>query len=179
MVLCILIYIGVRYSHRNYLQFPEGDIYQRRCEMSTYQKCIQYYGTPIKEMEGYVPDRPELGYWLLYYDGFVVTYEYCENNSGGRSIGRMYSAMFYTDDYSFGEKNVTVGMSRKQIEKIFKYSQKDTLPEKDGCYVCDENGRGEWKSLCVYFDDCYEESIGFMYDENDCVSKIFLMDGIY
>ncbi|MCH5264067.1 MAG: hypothetical protein J1F42_14255 [Lachnospiraceae bacterium] len=70
-------------------------------------------------------------------------------------------------------------MSREQIEKIFRYSKKSTPQDSDAVDVWDENGNGERFDISAYFDDEYEISIGFLYDDDDRVSMIFISDGIY
>ena len=164
-----------KYLHRNYIQLFEGDIYYKYSETRNYERCIEYNGKPDKEMIGSIADRPDQQYWVVYYDDMIVPYRYDEE----RGIGDAFEAMFWTDDYSFGKKHVSVGMSREQIEKIFRYSKKSLPQDSDAVDVWDENGNGERLHISAYFDDSYEISIGFLYDDDDCVSMIFIMDGIY
>ena len=112
---------------------------------------------------------------MVYYDDMIVPYRYDEE----RGIGDAFEAMFWTDDYSFGKKHVSVGMSREQIEKIFRNSKKSLPQDSDAVDVWDENGNGERLHISSYFDDSYEISIGFLYDDDERVSRIFIMDGIY
>lgn len=176
ILFCFFIFIYIHYfTHKNYIQLFKGDIYQKFNEMRTYDKCIQFNGKPDKEIIGNIPDNPEWKEWLVYYDGIIVEYVYHED---GR-IGEFRRAMFSTNNYSFGKKNVSVGMSRVQIEKIFRYSKKSTPHNSDVVIVYDENGNGEKMYVSAYYDDAYEIAIGFLYDDNDCVSKIFLSEGIY
>ena len=181
--ICLLMVIAAiwggvkieKYLRRNYIQLFEGDIYYKRLETGNYERCIEYNGKPDKEMIGIIANRPDLQYWVVYYDDMIVSYNYDEE----RGIGHGFEAVFWTDDYSFGDKNVSVGMSREQIERIFRYSKKSTPHDSDVADVWDENGNGDRLHISAYFDDGYEISIGFLYDDDDRVSMIFIMDGIY
>ncbi|MCH5264069.1 MAG: hypothetical protein J1F42_14265 [Lachnospiraceae bacterium] len=163
-----------KYIHRNYIQLGEGDIWYKYKETANYRRCIRYNGKPNKEMIGTIANDSDLQYWLLYYDDMVVSYNYSEEDV----IGHRHQVLFWTDDYSFGDKHVSVGMSREQIEKIFRYSKKST-PNGDYVDVWDENGNGERFYIISYFDDAYAISVGFLYDDDDCVSMIAIGEGIY
>ena len=117
-----------------------------------YDDMIAIKGEPLK-----VTKDPE-GFINVYYDGLMIVY----SNVGTLSFVR---AEVTSDAYRFGRKGLKVGDSRKKVERACRWLTKIKGTSENEIGVIEKNGKGE-----VWVD--------FEFDQNDCVSRIVLTDGI-
>lgn len=158
------------FLHKNYL---DADTFKDVRYIYQYANLREEKGKPVEEMAVRVTDDAQI--WLVVYDDIAVVYAYYPENM---QIGYFMHARISNDTYTFGNKKIAVGMSREQVERILKNSKRPK-PAVDELYV---DLRGEKleqpQVLEDYFDDDYENGLGFVYDENDCVEYIYVYDSI-
>lgn len=92
-----------------------------------------------------------------HYDGLTVFF------TRGRAFLR---AEVIGDKYRFGRKGLKVGDSRKKVERACRWLTKIKGTSENEIGVIEKNGK--WGEVWV----------SYKFDENDCVSRIVLTDGI-
>ncbi len=131
--------------------------------------CYIYNSEDLKEEKG----QPLLTTWvgekqaleLVVYDDIVVAYS---------KSGEFVWAQINDETYTFGNKKLAVGMTREHVEKAMKNSKRPS-PIANQATVCDSEGEIQRKTSEDYYDDFYENGLGFVYDENDCVEYIYIL----
>ena len=105
-----------------------------------------------------------------YYSDFVVVY--LKQSNGSIRFSRI---QFYTNNFSFGNKKITIGTNKTKVEKLLRNSKKCGI---SNYYMCDENGKLLDLSTYEYIDSALlEYGIAVAYDENDTVSYIAIWSG--
>ena len=105
-----------------------------------------------------------------YYSDYVVIYL---KQANGRI--RFSRIQFCTNEYSFGNKKITIGTSKAIVEKSLRNSKKCGISDN---YMCNENGEIINLPTYEYIDkDNLEYGIAVAYDEDDKVCYIALWNG--
>ncbi len=139
-----------------------------------YEEVIQKRGTPVKTIQKQLDYNMEATVLLVYYEDMVIVYNFDEEE---QKVGEFVWAQIESDQYKFGKKEVCIGMTKKEIEKIFKYSRQPSPAVHRGI-VYDSEGNGKITSFIRYFDNYYDLGLGFIYDENDVVEYIDIYFGL-
>lgn len=117
-------------------------------------KNIDYMGEPNK-IENVSEEYLSWCWWMVYYDGLILYY-------GTESGLDLFRVDITGSQYKFGWRKVHVGMTRSEIEKIYKNNEQI----KD----CDKNEFG-----VIQDDFCW---IYFKFDEDDILQMITITDGL-
>ena len=105
-----------------------------------------------------------------YYTDFVVIYL---KQSNGRI--RFSRIQFFTDTFSFGRNNITIGTSKQKVERLLRNSKNCGTND---YYMCDDNGQLLELTTYIYIDEkVYEYGIAVAYDEYDKVCNIAIWSG--
>ena len=168
----MVIFFGIKiekHFHKNYISRKTFDninyIYR-------YNDLIGERRGEFEEKVVYTKDGFPL--WLVDCGDICVLYGYNEDN---KRVSFFSYAQINDSSYIFGEKGIRVGMDRKEVEKILKYS-KNPSPNPHQNLIIDEMGETGYQDAFEYFDDIYDYGMGFIYDDNDKVSRIFLYYGL-
>lgn len=168
MIIMILVFITLVWiiSQRNYIgeNFFKNISYIYRVEDLKAEK-----GEPVKDTIATISKDYQVR--LIVYDDIVVAYRWSDGMSHGVAWTQISN-----DTYTFGGKKLAVGISREQVEKVLKNSKRPS-PMVHWNYFYDSEGEIQRKTTEEYFDDFYENGLGFAYDENDCVEYIYILNG--
>ncbi|MDE7434815.1 MAG: hypothetical protein K2N01_03180 [Lachnospiraceae bacterium] len=121
---------------------------------ATISETIDCLGEP-NQIENVSEKYPSWCWWMVYYDELTLYYR----TEGGAGLFRID---IIGDQYKFGWRKVHVGMTRSEIEKIYKNNEQI----KD----CKKNVLGVIKN-----DSCW---IYFKFDEDDILQMITITDGL-
>jgi len=172
LVVLVLTAIVIRkVCTQNYI---DQDIFQETNYILRYDRAIQKRGNPVKTIQKQLDYNTEVTVLLVYYEDMVIVYDFDEEK---KKVGEFVWAQIESDQYKFGKKEVCIGMTKKEIEKIFKHSRLPSPAVHRGA-VYDSEGNGKITSFITYYDDSYDVGFGFIYDENDVVEYIDIFWGL-
>ena len=159
IMLVVLIFAGIvirKVCTQNYM---DQDVFLDINYMFRYDRAIQERGNPVKTIQKQLDYNTEATVFLVYYEDMVIVYDFDEEK---QKVGEFMWAQIESDQYKFGKKEVCIGMTKKEIEKIFKHSILP-LPGIHRGIVYDSEGNGEIKSFIRYFDESCDKGLGFIY----------------
>ena len=174
IMLVVLVFAGIvirKVCTQNYM---EQDILPDINYIFRYDRAIQERGKPVKTIQKQLDYNTDATVLLVYYEDMVIVYNFYEEE---QEVGEFVWAQIESDQYKFGKKEVCIGMTKKEIEKIFKYSRQPSPAVHRGI-VYDSEGNERSVSFISYFDNSFDEGFGFTYDENDVVEYINIYLGL-
>lgn len=151
----------------NYLQYGDLQIYLDELGVEfSYEDTVAQKGEPKKTIIGeYTFNGLTRQEWLAYYDGFIAIYGY-EESLGGSVDG--HRVQINDEQYKFGDKQLCVGMSREEVEKIFEYTE----GRMDVSFVYNNEGKVAERESVLYYEVEKLNSMSIVYDEEDKVEYI-------
>lgn len=151
----------------NYLQYGDLQTYLDELGVEfSYGDTVAQIGEPEKTIIGeYTFSGLTRQEWLAYFDGFIAIYGY-EEDLGGSVDG--HRVQINDEQYKFGDKQLCVGMSREEVEKIFEYTE----GRKDVSFVYDNEGKVTERESVRYFEIEALNSMSVVYDEEDRIEYI-------
>ena len=105
-----------------------------------------------------------------------IEYVYAGSDTDDMINGKLIYVVIKSDEYVFGNENVHVGSTKKDIEEIFKNSKRPD-PDKGKIAFYDEGGNEISTYAEEYCDDDYLLTVGFVYDDNENVKVIYIGPG--
>lgn len=157
--------------HKNYIsrEIFESVDYIYRYKALTRERRGEYE-------EKIVYTKDDIPVWLVDCGDIKVLYRYDADECKASYF--MY-AQTTDSSYIFGEEGIRIGMDRKAVEKILKKSKKSSPWPHQHLIIDDmEETSYQEQDVYEYFDDIYDYGMGFLYDDNDKVSRIFLYLGL-
>lgn len=109
-------------------------------------------------------------------EGDGIEYVYAKSDTDNSINKKLLYVVIKSDAYVFGNKNVHVGSTKKEIEEIFRNSKKPD-PDKGKIAFFDENNNEISAYAEEYCDDEYLLTVGFVYDDNDNVKVLYVGPG--
>ena len=172
IIVFMVIFFGFlieKHFHKNYIS---SEIFDNIDYIYRYEALIRERRGEYEEKIVYTKD--EIPVWLVDCGDIRVLYHYDVDR---KRASYFLFAQTTDSSYIFGEKGIRVGMDRKEVEKILKYS-KNPSPNPHQNLIIDDMGENGYQDAFEYFDDIYDYGMGFIYDDNDKVSRIFLYLGL-
>ena len=105
-----------------------------------------------------------------------IEYVYAGSDTDDMINGKLIYVVIKSDEYVFGNENVHVGSTKKDIEEIFKNSKRPD-PDKGKIAFYDEGGNEISTYAEEYCDDDFLLTVGFVYDDNENVKVIYIGPG--
>ena len=105
-----------------------------------------------------------------------IEYVYASSDTDDMINNKLIYVVVKSDAYVFGNKNIHVGSTKKDIEEIFKNSKRPT-PDKEKIAFYDENNNEVSAYAEEYCDDEGLLTVGFVYDDNDNVKVLYVGPG--
>ena len=174
IMLVVLIFVGIVIRKVYTQNYMDQDILPDINYIFRYDRAILERGKPVKTIQKQLDYNTEVTVLLVYYEDMVIVYNFYEEE---QEVGEFVWAQIESDEYKFGKKEVCIGMTKKEIEKIFKYSRLPSPAVHRGV-VYDAEGNGKITSFICYYDNVYDLGFGFTYDENDVVEYIDIYYGL-
>ena len=174
VIICILFVTGIslKRSNSNYIDSTETF-------RILYKQNGEYLDSNISEAEL----KSRYGKFSADYDVSEVVqenagieYVYAKSDTDDLINNRLIYVVIKSDEYVFGNKNVRVGSTKNDIEKIFKNSKRPK-PDKGKVAFFDENNNEVLTFAEEYCDDEGTITVGFVYDDNKNVKVIYIGPG--
>ena len=173
-VICILVVAGISFKRRNSNYIDSTETFRTLYKQNGDSLDGNISKNELKSRHGSF--APDYDVSELVMENAGIEYVYAGSDTDDMINGKLIYVVIKSDEYVFGNENVHVGSTKKDIEEIFKNSKRPD-PDKGKIAFYDEGGNEISTYAEEYCDDDFLLTVGFVYDDNENVKVIYIGPG--